>query len=165
MSKGNVLEIDKIIYRLSKEITESEFTNPLLLGIPRRGDLIAKRISKNLDQLNNAHDIDTVNYLPFRDDLEKEIEKTKLNINPQERDVILIDDVIYTGRTIRASIEAVIFSGRPKSISLLCLVDRGHRELPLIPKFVGKNIPTHENEYVSVLLSEIDQIDRIEIKK
>lgn len=159
------MEVDKIIYRLSKEITESEFTNPLLLGIPRRGDLIAKRISKNLDQLNYAHDIDTVNYLPFRDDLEKEIEKTKLNINPQERDVILIDDVIYTGRTIRASIEAVIFSGRPKSISLLCLVDRGHRELPLIPKFVGKNIPTHENEYVSVLLSEIDQIDRIEIKK
>ena len=69
MSKGNVLEIDKIIYRLSKEITESEFTNTLLLGIPRRGDLIAKRISKNLDQLNYAHDIDTVDYLQCRDDL------------------------------------------------------------------------------------------------
>ena len=78
MSKGNVLKIDKIIYRLSKEITESEFTNPLLLGIPRRGDLIAKRISKNLDQLNYEHDIDTVDYLPFRDDLEEQIEKTKL---------------------------------------------------------------------------------------
>ena len=152
MSKGNVLEIDKIIYRLSKEITESYFTNPLLIGIPRRGDLIAKRISKNLDQLNYAHDIDTVDYLPFRDDLEEEIEKTKLDINPQERDVILIDDVIYTGRTLRASIEAVVHTGRPRLISLLCLIDRGHRELPISPKFIGKNIPTNEEEYVSVFL-------------
>ena len=100
MSEGNVLEIDKLIYRLSKEITESEFINPLLLGIPRRGDLIAKRISKNLDQLNYAHDIDTVDYLPFRDDLEEEIEKTKLDINPQERDVILIC-LLYTSPSPR----------------------------------------------------------------
>ena len=164
MSKGNVLEIDKIIYRLSKEITESEFTNPLLLGIPRLGDLIAKRISKNLDQLNYAHDIDTVDYLPFRDDLEEEIEKTKLDINPQERDVILIDDVIYTGRTLRASIEAVVHTGRPRLISLLCLIDRGHRELPISPKFIGKNIPTNEEEYVSVFLKELDDVDKVEVK-
>ena len=158
------MEIDKIIYRLSKEITESEVTNPLLLGIPRRGDLIAKRISKNLDQLNYAHDIDTVDYLPFRDDLEEEIEKTKLDINPQERDVILIDDVIYTGRTLRASIEAVVHTGRPRLISLLCLIDRGHRELPISPKFIGKNIPTNEEEYVSVFLKELDDVDKVEVK-
>ena len=164
MSKGNVLEIDKIIYRLSKEITESESINPLLLGIPRRGDLIAKRISKNLDQLNYAHDIDTVDYLPFRDDLEEEIEKTKLDINPQERDVILIDDVIYTGRTLRASIEAVVHTGRPRLISLLCLIDRGHRELPISPKFIGRNIPTNEEEYVSVFLKELDDVDKVEVK-
>ena len=164
MSKGNVLEIDKIIYRLSKEITESESINPLLLGIPRRGDLIAKRISKNLDQLNYAHDIDTVDYLPFRDDLEEEIEKTKLDINPQERDVILIDDVIYTGRTLRASIEAVVYTGRPRLISLLCLIDRGHRELPISPKFIGRNIPTNEEEYVSVFLKELDDVDKVEVK-
>ncbi len=163
MSEGNVLEIDKLIYRLSKEITESESTNPLLLGIPRRGDLIAKRISKNLDQLNYAHDIDTVDYLPFRDDLEEEIEKTKLDINPQERDVILIDDVIYTGRTLRASIEAVVHTGRPRLISLLCLIDRGHRELPISPKFIGKNIPTNEEEYVSVFLKELDDVDKVEV--
>jgi len=164
VSKGNVLEIDKLIYRLSKEITESESINPLLLGIPRRGDLIAKRISKNLDQLNYAHDIDTVDYLPFRDDLEEEIEKTKLDINPQERDVILIDDVIYTGRTLRASIEAVVHTGRPRLISLLCLIDRGHRELPISPKFIGKNIPTNEEEYVSVFLKELDDVDKVEVK-
>ena len=157
------MDINKALFRLSKEITESEFSNPLLIGIPRRGDLLAKRLSNNLIQFNYSHDLDTVDYLPFRDDLEKEVKKTNLSINPQDREIILIDDVIYTGRTLRASIEAVVFSGRPKSISLLCLIDRGHRELPISPKFIGKNIPTNENEYVSVFLQEIDDIDRVEV--
>ena len=157
------MDINKTLFRLSKEITESEFINPLLIGIPRRGDLLAKRLSNNLIQFNYSHDLDTVDYLPFRDDLEKEVKKTNLSINPQDREIILIDDVIYTGRTLRASIEAVVFSGRPKSISLLCLIDRGHRELPISPKFIGKNIPTNENEYVSVFLQEIDDIDRVEV--
>ena len=157
------MDINKALFRLSKEITESEFSNPLLIGIPRRGNLLAKRLSNNLIQFNYSHDLDTVDYLPFRDDLEKEVKKTNLSINPQDREIILIDDVIYTGRTLRASIEAVVFSGRPKSISLLCLIDRGHRELPISPKFIGKNIPTNENEYVSVFLQEIDDIDRVEV--
>jgi len=157
------LDINKALFRLSKEITESEFNNPLLIGIPRRGDLLAKRLSNNLIQFNYSHDLDTVDYLPFRDDLEKEVKKTNLSINPQDRVIILIDDVIYTGRTLRASIEAVVFSGRPKSISLLCLIDRGHRELPISPKFIGKNIPTNENEYVSVFLQEIDDVDKVEV--
>ena len=157
------MEIEKILFRLSKEITESNHQNPLLIGIPRRGDLIAKRISNNLRNFDFSHDLDTVNYLPFRDDINEDIEKTLLTINPLDRDVILIDDVIYTGRTLRASIEAVMNSGRPKLISLLCLVDRGHRELPISPKFIGRNIPTSENDYVSVFLKEIDNIDKIEI--
>ncbi len=157
------MEIEKILFRLSKQITESNHQNPLLIGIPRRGDLIAKRISNNLRNFDFSHDLDTVNYLPFRDDINEDIEKTLLTINPLDRDVILIDDVIYTGRTLRASIEAVMNSGRPKLISLLCLVDRGHRELPISPKFIGRNIPTNENEYVSVFLEEIDNIDKIEI--
>ena len=155
--------IEKILFRLSKEITESNHQNPLLIGIPRRGDLIAKRISNNLKNFDFSHDLDTVNYLPFRDDINEDIEKTLLTINPLDRDVILIDDVIYTGRTLRASIEAEMHSGQPKLISLLCLVDRGHRELPISPKFIGRNIPTNENEYVSVFLDEIDNIDKIEI--
>ena len=157
------MDINKALFRLSKEITESEFNNPLLIGIPRRGDLLAKRLSNNLIQFNYPHDLDTVDYLPFRDDLEKEVKKTNLSINPQDREIILIDDVIYTGRTLRSSIEAVVFSGRPKSISLLCLIDRGHRELPISPKFIGKNIPTNENEYVSVFLQEIDDVDKVEV--
>ena len=130
---------------------------------PRRGDLLTKRISKHLIENGFDHDIDTVNYRPFRDDLEEELEKSNLNISPEDRDIVLIDDVIYTGRTLRASIEAVMHSGRPKSITLACLIDRGHRELPITPKFVGKNIPTNESEYVSVFLEEIDKEDRIEV--
>ncbi len=157
------MEIEKTLYRLSKEISESDLSNPLLIGIPRRGDLLTKRISKHLIENGFDHDIDTVNYRPFRDDLEEELEKSNLKISPEDRDIVLIDDVIYTGRTLRASIEAVMHSGRPKSITLACLIDRGHRELPITPKFVGKNIPTNESEYVSVFLEEIDKEDRIEV--
>ena len=157
------VEIEKTLYRLSKEISESDLSNPLLIGIPRRGDLLTKRISKHLIENGFDHDIDTVNYRPFRDDLKEELEKSNLNISPEDRDIVLIDDVIYTGRTLRASIEAVMHSGRPKSITLACLIDRGHRELPITPKFVGKNIPTNESEYVSVFLEEIDKEDRIEV--
>ena len=158
------MKIDKILFRLSKEIIESHTPNPYLIGIPKRGDLLAKRISKNLLSENFKHDVGKVNYLPFRDDLDDSIEKSILEISPEDRDVILIDDVIYTGRTLRASIEAVIYSGRPKTIALLCLVDRGHRELPITPSFIGKNIPTNQNEYVSVFLNEIDEEDKVEIK-
>ena len=157
------MTIDKILFRLSKEIIESNITNPYLIGIPKRGDLLAQRISKNLLIDNFKHDVGNVNYLPFRDDLDAKIEKSILEISPEDRDIILIDDVIYTGRTLRASIEAVMFSGRPKTISLLCLVDRGHRELPISPRFIVKNIPTSQNEYVSVFLKEIDEEDRVEV--
>jgi len=157
------VEIEKTLYRLSKEISESDLSNPLLIGIPRRGDLLTKRISKHLVEFGFEHDIDTVNYRPFRDDLDEELEKSNLNISPEDRNVVLIDDVIYTGRTLRASIEAVMHSGRPQSITLACLIDRGHRELPITPKFIGKNIPTNESEYVSVFLEEIDKEDRIEV--
>jgi len=158
------MKIDKILFRLSKEIIESNTPNPYLIGIPKRGDLLAQRISKNLLSENFKHDVGSVNYLPFRDDLDESVAKSILDKSPKDRDVILIDDVIYTGRTLRASIEAVIYSGRPKTIALLCLVDRGHRELPISPTFIGKNIPTNQNEYVSVFLNEIDIEDKVEIK-
>ena len=156
----NVMDINKTLYRVSKEIIESEIINPLIIGIPRRGDHLAKRISDNLVSLKYSHDLDTVNYKSFRDDLEYEDNKAPLIVNPENRDVILIDDVIYTGRTLRASIEAVIYSGRAQSISVACLIDRGHRELPISPKFIGKNIPTSESEYVNVYLSELDSPSR-----
>ena len=112
------MTIDKILFRLSKEIIESNTYNPYLFGIPKRGDLLAQRISNNLSSENFKHDIGKVDYLPFRDDLEKNLKKNILAISPEDREVILIDDVIYTGRTLRASIEAVMYSGRPKSCLL-----------------------------------------------
>ena len=105
----NVMDINKTLYRVSKEIIETDIVNPVLIGIPRRGDHLAKRISSNLESFNYSHDLDTVNYKPFRDDLEKEDDKSSLIINPTDRDVVLIDDVVFTGRTLRASLEAVIF--------------------------------------------------------
>ena len=90
------MTIDKILYRLSKEIIESNISNPYLLGIPKRGDLLAQRISNNLSGENFKHDLGKVDYLPFRDDLDKNLEKNILDISPENREVILIDDVIYT---------------------------------------------------------------------
>ena len=83
------MEIEKTLYRLSKEISESDLSNPLLIGIPRRGDLLTKRISKHLVEFGFEHDIDTVNYRPFRDDLDEELEKSNLNISPEDRDIVL----------------------------------------------------------------------------
>tara|TARA_Y100000748_G_C15285062_1_gene406089 strand:+ start:29 stop:505 length:477 start_codon:yes stop_codon:yes gene_type:complete len=155
------MDISKFIYRISKEIEESEIENPLLIGIPRRGDIINKKISNQLIKFDYKHQITNVNYTPFRDDLESKIPKEKMHISPVGRDVILVDDVIYTGRTMRAVTEAVMFSGRPLSVNIACLVDRGHREVPFTPKFVGKNVPTSPENHVSVLLKELDGRDEI----
>ena len=155
------MDISKFIYRISREIEESEIENPLLIGIPRRGDIINKKISNQLIKFNYKHQITNVNYTPFRDDLESKIPKEKMHISPVGRDVILVDDVIYTGRTMRAVTEAVMFSGRPLSVNIACLVDRGHREVPFTPKFVGKNVPTSPENHVSVLLKELDGRDEI----
>ena len=91
------------------------------------------------------------------------IRETTILNNIDNKTVILVDDVLFTGRTIRAAMNALIDFGRPKFIQLAVLIDRGHRELPITPKFVGKNIPTNESEYVSVFLEEIDKEDRIEV--
>ena len=155
------MEISKFIYRISKEIQESELKNPLLVGVPRRGDIINKKISNQLNEFGYKHQITNVNYTPFRDDLKSKIPKEKMPISPEGRDVILVDDVIYTGRTIMAVTEGVMFSGRPLTINIACLVDRGHREFPFTPKFVGKNVPTSPENHVSVLLKELDGRDEI----
>ncbi len=157
------MDINKLLFRISKEIQESKIQNPLLIGIPRRGDIIAKKISNLLKNDNFKHSLINVNYSPFRDDNDDDVEKEAIAISPTDRNVIIVDDVIYTGRTMRAVIEAIMFSGRPNSIKIACLIDRGHRELPFNPKFVGKNLPTSNDEHVSVLLKEIDGEDKVVI--
>lgn len=155
------MNFNKLIFRISKEIHESNLSNPLLIGVPRRGDIINKKISNELNILKVKHQITNVNYEPFRDDTKKETPKDKIPITPENRNVIIVDDVIYTGRTIRAVTEAIFFSGRPASINIACLIDRGNREFPIQPRFVGKNIPTSVQDHVSVLIKELDGEDNI----
>ena len=104
------MDFNKLIFRISKEIHESNLSNPLLIGVPRRGDIINKKISNELNILKVKHQITNVNYEPFRDDTKKETTKDKIPITPENRNVIIVDDVIYTGRTIRAVTEAIYFS-------------------------------------------------------
>ncbi len=163
--------IARMIKRISYEIVEkNKGTDDLVLaGIKTRGVYIAKRISEFIGSIENAIiptvDIDIT---PFRDDVENfyaEVTKTKnKNVDLQDKNVILVDDVLYTGRTIRAAMSAILEYGRPKMIQLAVIVDRGHRELPIRPDYTGKNIPTAKFEDVVVKLIEKDDEDAIYLR-
>ena len=161
-------DIRRAIARLSHEIIESNqgINDLILLGIRTRGEHIAKRISNSINLFENTNiesfNIDIKN---FRDDLKntKRISELFIDASVHEKNLVLVDDVLYTGRTIRASLEAIFSLGRPKSIKLAALVDRGHREVPIRPDFVGKNIPTSNTERIKVFMKEEDGIDKIEL--
>ena len=161
-------DIRRAIARLSHEIIESNqgINDLVLLGVKTRGEHIAKRISDSINLFENTNiesfNIDIKN---FRDDLKnnKRISELFIDATVHEKNLVLIDDVLYTGRTIRASLEAIFSLGRPKSIKLAALVDRGHREVPIRPDFVGKNIPTSNTERIKVFMKEEDGIDKIEL--
>ena len=150
--------------RITHEIIEknSGVSDLVLLGIRRRGMPLAQMLRDNIGRFEGRTvPIGSIDISHYRDDL------TELSVTPEEcgseipcditgKTVILVDDVIYTGRTVRAAIEAVFHYGRPKSIQLAVLIDRGHRELPVRPDYVGKNIPTSHTELVSVMVQEFD---------
>jgi len=123
---------------------------------------IAKRIQERLKQIEGIDvplgELDTK---PFRDDVKVEEDTTNFTADVNDRDVILVDDVLYTGRTIRAAIDNIVSLGRPARVSLAVLVDRGHRELPIRADYVGKNIPTSRTEEIIVHMTEIDQQDAV----
>jgi pyrimidine operon attenuation protein/uracil phosphoribosyltransferase len=157
-------QIQRSIARISHEIIEKNngATKVCLLGIKRRGIPIADMIAKNIEKFEGVKvPVGHIDISLYRDDL-SEIGRDAITsdieipVDLEGYTVILVDDVIYTGRTCRAAIEAVFDNGRPKSIQLAVLVDRGHRELPFRPDFVGKNIPTSKQEVVSVKLPEYD---------
>ena len=163
-------DIRRAIARISHEIIESNegTKNLILLGIKTREQHIAKRISEAISYYENT----TLNYYPFdtkffRDDIKtsNKIKSLNIEISVQDKNLVLIDDVLFTGRTIRASLEAIFTLGRPNNIKLAALIDRGHREVPIRPDFVGKNIPTSNNEHVKVSMKEIDGVDKIELYK
>ena len=169
-TKGVVDDItmNRAITRITYEIIErnKELNQVVLAGIKTRGVHLAHRIQKRLAQLEQIDipvaEIDTK---PFRDDKKSQEEDTTLiPVDITDRQVILIDDVLYTGRTIRAAIDNLVSHGRPSRVSLAVLVDRGHRELPIRTDYIGKNIPTSRTEEIIVEMTETDGQDRILIK-
>lgn len=164
--------IQRTVTRIAHEILEYNkgTDNLILLGIKTRGAFLARRIQRKIEQIDEiAVPTGTIDITLFRDDLQQTINQVdeksyEIDVNINNQVVIIIDDVLYTGRTVRASLDAVLQSARPKKIGLATLVDRGHRELPIRADFVGKNIPTAKEEDVSVYLEEIDERNAVVIE-
>ena len=161
--------ISKILKRLSFEIIEANpsLENIAIVGIRTRGDVIAKRIAEIIKDISKK-DIrtGTLDVTFYRDDFSSnwgspKVGPSDITFDVNKINIILIDDVLFTGRTIRAAIEEVFSFGRPETIQLGVLVDRGHRELPIKANFVGKNIPTSDNEHVHVYIEEVDSIEEV----
>ena len=156
--------LNRALMRISHEITEKNrgVDGVVLVGIRRRGEPIARRIRENIARIEETEvPCGSIDIRFYRDDLSvlaetPQVRRTELPFDVTDRSVILVDDVIYTGRTARAAIEAIFSCGRPRRIQLAVLVDRGHRELPIRADFVGKNIPTSRSELVEVRLPEFD---------
>ena len=158
------MTMKRAITRITYEIIErnKNLDNIVLAGIKTRGVFIAKRIQERLKQLEGIDvplgELDTKH---FRDDIKADEDTTIMSADINNRDVILVDDVLYTGRTIRAAIDNLVSLGRPARVSLAVLVDRGHRELPIRADYVGKNIPTSRSEEIIVHMTEVDGQDTV----
>jgi len=149
--------------RISHEILEREDGNALcLVGIRRRGVPLARKIAENICRISGEEiPVGVLDITLYRDDLsekgdEARVSATEVGFDLQGKTVILVDDVLYTGRTVRAALDAVMKLGRPSAIRLAALIDRGHRELPIRADFVGKNVPTSRREHIEVRLPEYD---------
>ncbi len=166
----NESDMDRIVKRIAHEIIERNkgSRNLVFLGIQKKGIPLAERIREHIKDLEKTEiDFGKLDISFYRDDIDKKI-KTDFNITDipfeiKDKDIILVDDVLFTGRTIRAALDAIMDFGRPKSIQLVVLIDRGHRELPIRADYVGKNLPTSLNEYVEVKFKEIEGEDKVSI--
>lgn len=155
--------INRSLTRIAHEIIEANkgANDMVLVGIETRGVPLALRLAKKIKEIENVDvPVEKINITFYRDDLEKKYAQPITGDNSvhdiNDKTVILVDDVIYTGRTVRAAMDAVMDLGRPSYIKLATLIDRGHRELPIRPDFIGKNIPTSKKEIVHVRIEEID---------
>ncbi len=166
-------EIRRATIRLSHEIVEKQAGTDglLLIGIQRRGVPLAQRIADAIAENEGARvPVGALDITFYRDDLslvaqQPIVKGTELPMGIDGRTVVLVDDVLYTGRTIRAAMDALVDFGRPQAIRLAVLVDRGHRELPIRADHVGKNVPTSREELVKVHLEETDGEDAVEIER
>lgn len=162
---------NRALLRISHEIIERNkgVENLVLIGILTRGLPMARRISQNIEKIENKKILTgLVDITLYRDDIEEitdmpEVKSADILFDVKDKNVVLCDDVLYTGRTVRAAIEAVLKLGRPKTIQLAVLVDRGHRELPIRADYVGKNIPTSVDELVKVNFVETDNENSVKL--
>ena len=168
------VRIGRSLARIAHEILERNraLEELALVGIRTRGVPLARRIAQSIREINQ-HDIPTgaLDITLYRDDLMRTavgaqplIRRTEIPFSIDDRRILLVDDVLYTGRTIRAALDALIEFGRPKAIQLVVLVDRGHRELPIKADYVGKNLPTSVKQSIQVRLQEIDGVDEVVIE-
>lgn len=161
------------LIRMAHEIVEKNkgVKGLVLVGIRRRGVPLAERLARFIQEIEGkAVPVGVLDITLYRDDLttlsyQPQVEQTEIPFDVTNKVVVLVDDVLYTGRTVRAAMDAVIDLGRPKSIQLAVLVDRGHRELPIRADYVGKNVPTSRKEVIAVMVQEIDGEDKVLIKE
>ncbi|HEU4438991.1 MAG TPA: bifunctional pyr operon transcriptional regulator/uracil phosphoribosyltransferase PyrR [Methylomirabilota bacterium] len=174
--KAQVLDetgLDRALTRIAHEIVEqaSGGEDVVLVGIKTRGVTLAQRIGAKIAAIEGAKpSVGALDITLYRDDLGLKAEQpvvrsTEIGFPIKGRTVVLVDDVLFTGRTIRAAMDALMDLGRPRIIRLAVLVDRGHRELPIRPDYIGKNLPTSRRESVAVLLREHDGVDRVVIQE
>lgn len=164
--------IQRVTTRIAHEIIERNkgVKDVILAGIKTRGVPFSERLAKKIESIEGEKvPVITLDITFYRDDLSKVGDEPMINSSNIEYDVrdkivVLVDDVIYTGRTVRAALDAIMDMGRAKKVQLAVLIDRGHRELPIRPDFVGKNVPTSKKELISVKFIETDGVDQVEIK-
>jgi pyrimidine operon attenuation protein/uracil phosphoribosyltransferase len=173
-----IMDADRLgrtLTRIAHEILErNRSTESLaLVGIRTRGDVLAKRLAKVLEDITSKPmRTGALDITLYRDDVMRHtvgpqplVRRTEIPFSIDEQKILLVDDVLYTGRTIRAALDALIDFGRPKEIQLIVLVDRGHRELPIKADYVGKNVPTSLKETVTVRLTETDGADEVSVSQ
>ena len=176
MQKAKIMDekaIGRAITRISHEIIERNkgIENLVLIGIKTRGVPVATRIADKIEAIEGQRvETGEMDITLYRDDLSKKqidpvVNSTKVNFDITDKTVVLVDDVLYTGRTVRSALNALVDIGRPKAIQLAVLVDRGHRELPIRADYVGKNVPTSKSEIISVKLIESDKEDSVSIEE
>jgi pyrimidine operon attenuation protein/uracil phosphoribosyltransferase len=164
-------EIRRSVTRIAHEILERNkgAAGVALVGIAARGDDLARRLAAEIERIEGVTvPVGTLDISFYRDDIglraeAPEVHETRIGFDVSGRTVVLVDDVLFTGRTIRAALDALVDFGRPTAIQLAVLVDRGHRELPIRADFVGKNVPTRRDEQVRVALREVDGEDAVDV--
>ena len=162
-------EIDRTLVRLAHEILEKtkDLDKLAFIGIRRRGVPLAQRLAKKIESLENRQvPVGILDINLYRDDLstvdvKPVVSSTEIHFSVEGKDIILVDDVLYTGRTIRAALDALFDHGRPARVQLLTLIDRGHRELPIEARFVGRVVQTTDTEIIEVKFLEIDGVEKV----